>query len=102
MNAFHLPAKELGLTPTAISHQIRLLEDGEALFRRCPRPLALSNAGRRLFPAIRDGFDAFASALASLAGEAEAKPLRVTTTSAFASRWLVPRLSLWREVHTDV
>jgi len=102
--SFKEAAKELGLTPTAISHQIRLLEEycGETLFRRRPRPLALSDAGARLFPAIRDGFDVFASALASLAGEAEAKPLRITTTSAFASRWLVPRLSLWREVHADV
>jgi LysR family glycine cleavage system transcriptional activator len=55
-----------------------------------------------LFPAIRDGFDAFASALSSLRTEADAKPLRVTTTSAFASRWLVPRLSLWREAHADI
>lgn len=102
--SFKEAAKELGLTPTAISHQIRLLEEhcGETLFRRRPRPLALSNAGARLFPAIRDGFDAFASALASISGEAEAKPLRVTTTGAFASRWLVPRLSLWRDVHADV
>jgi LysR family transcriptional regulator, glycine cleavage system transcriptional activator len=102
--SFKEAARELGLTPTAISHQIRLLEEycGETLFRRRPRPLALSDAGARLFPAIRDGFDAFASALASLPGEAEAKPLRVTTTSAFASRWLVPRLGLWREVHADV
>ena len=102
--SFKEAAKELGLTPTAISHQIRLLEEycGETLFRRRPRPLALSDAGARLFPAIRDGFDVFASALTSLAGEAGAKPLRVTTTSAFASRWLVPRLSLWREVHADV
>jgi LysR family glycine cleavage system transcriptional activator len=102
--SFKEAARELGLTPTAISHQIRLLEEycGETLFRRRPRPLALSDAGARLFPAIRDGFDAFASALASLPGQAEAKPLRVTTTSAFASRWLVPRLGLWRQMHTDV
>jgi LysR family transcriptional regulator, glycine cleavage system transcriptional activator len=102
--SFKEAAKELGLTPTAISHQVRLLEEycGKTLFRRRPRPLALSDTGARLFPAIRDGFDVFASTLASLAGEAEAKPLRVTTTSAFASRWLVPRLSRWREVHADV
>jgi LysR family transcriptional regulator, glycine cleavage system transcriptional activator len=102
--SFKEAAKELGLTPTAISHQVRLLEEycGKTLFRRRPRPLALSDTGARLFPAIRDGFDVFASALASLAGEAEAKPLRVTTTSAFASRWLVPRLTLWREGHADV
>ena len=102
--SFKEAAKELGLTPTAISHQIRLLEEycGETLFRRRPRPLTLSDAGAKLFPAIRQGFDVFASALASLAGQAEAGPLRVTTTSAFASRWLVPRLSLWRDVHADV
>jgi LysR family transcriptional regulator, glycine cleavage system transcriptional activator len=102
--SFKEAANELGLTPTAISHQIRLLEQhcGEKLFRRRPRPLALSDAGARLFPTVRDGFDAFASALASLSGNAEAKPLRVTTTSAFASRWLVPRLNLWRELHPDI
>src|SRR5262249_55885972 len=102
--SFKEAAKELGLTPTAISHQIRLLEEycGETLFRRRPRPLALSDAGAKLFPAIRQGFDGFASALASLAGQAEAGPLRVTTTSPFASRWLVPRLSMWRDVHADI
>lgn len=102
--SFKEAADELGLTPTAISHQVRLLEEycGEKLFRRRPRPLALSVAGTRLFPAIRDGFDVFASALSSLRTDADAKPLRVTTTGAFASRWLVPRLSLWREAHSHI
>lgn len=101
--SFKEAAGELGLTPTAISHQIRLLEDycGASLFRRRPRPLALSDAGARLFPAIRDGFDGFAAALSSLNGE-EGGPLRVTTTSAFASRWLVPRLGLWRAAHAAI
>ena len=68
--SFKEAANELGLTPTAISHQIRLLEQycGQKLFRRRPRPLALSDAGARLFPTIRDGFDAFASALATFPG----------------------------------
>lgn len=94
-------AGELGLTPTAISHQVRLLEDycGEKLFRRRPRPLALTEAGARLFPGLREGFDAFAAAVAAIGGEAEAMPLRITTTSAFASRWLVPRLASWRAAH---
>jgi LysR family glycine cleavage system transcriptional activator len=102
--SFKEAASELGLTPTAISHHVRLLEEhcGEKLFRRRPRPLALSPAGVRLYPAIRDGFDIMASALSSIAGDAVAKPLRVTTMSAFASRWLVPRLSLWRDTHVEV
>jgi LysR family transcriptional regulator, glycine cleavage system transcriptional activator len=102
--SFKKAAHELGLTPTAISHQVRLLEEycGEKLFRRRPRPLALSDAGASLFPTIRDGFDAFAAALSSLGTYVGTKPLRVTTTNAFASRWLVPRLNLWREVHEEV
>jgi LysR family glycine cleavage system transcriptional activator len=102
--SFKKAADELGLTPTAISHQVRLLEEycGEKLFRRHPRPLALSVAGARLFPAIRDGFEVFATAISSLLTEAHTQPLRVTTTNAFASRWLVPRLSLWREAHEHI
>jgi LysR family glycine cleavage system transcriptional activator len=102
--SFKEAADELGLTPTAISHQIRLLEEhcGKKLFRRRPRPLALTDAGERLFPAIRSGFQTFAAALSSLDAEADARPLRVTTTNAFASRWLVPRLKLWRRAHEDV
>src|SRR5262249_40419853 len=65
--SFHEAAAELGVTPTAISHQIRILEDvcGKPLFRRRPRPLALTEAGQRLFPVIRHGFDCFAAAIAS-------------------------------------
>ncbi len=102
--SFKEAARELGLTPTAISHQVRLLEEycGEKLFRRRPRPLALSDAGAKLYPAIRDGFDVLAAALSSLRTEADARPLRVTTTGAFASRWLIPRLGLWRRAHEDI
>jgi LysR family glycine cleavage system transcriptional activator len=97
--SFGEAATELGVTPTAISHQIRLLEDicGQALFRRRPRPLALTGAGERLFPVIRNGFDAFAAAIASASPGVGQRPLRVTCPNAFASRWLVPRLPKWRE-----
>ena len=97
--SFREAATELGVTPTAVSHQIRLLEDicGQALFRRRPRPLALTGAGERLFPVIRNGFDAFAAAIASASPGVGQRPLRVTCPNAFASRWLVPRLPKWRE-----
>jgi LysR family glycine cleavage system transcriptional activator len=97
--SFREAATELGVTPTAISHQIRLLEDicGQALFRRRPRPLALTGAGERLFAVIRNGFDAFAAAIASASPGVGQRPLRVTCPNAFASRWLVPRLPKWRE-----
>lgn len=102
--SFKEAADELGVTPTAVSHQIRLLEGvcGRDLFRRRPRPLTLTPAGEHLYPILRDGFDAFTTAFAALSEEQQARPLRVTSPNAFASRWLVPRLPLWREAHPDV
>src|SRR5436190_18880030 len=66
--SFKAAADELALTPTAISHQIRLLETvlGHALFRRRPRPLTLTPAGAALFPVLRGSFDAIAEAFATV------------------------------------
>jgi LysR family glycine cleavage system transcriptional activator len=102
--SFREAAIELGVTPTAVSHQIRLLEDicGQPLFRRRPRPIALTTAGERLFPVIRSGFDTFASAIASASPRVSQKRLRVTSPNAFAGRWLVPRLPKWREAHPKI
>ena len=102
-HSFAAAANELGVTPTAISHQIRQLEAacGVKLFQRRPRPLLLTGAGARLYPALRNGFDALAAAVASLAEEEQA-PLRVTSPSAFASKWLIPQLPKWREENPTV
>ncbi|MDQ0472249.1 LysR substrate-binding domain-containing protein [Labrys wisconsinensis] len=102
--SFKRAAGELGVTPTAVSHQIRLLEEtcGCRLFQRRPRPLALTAAGTRLFPALRDGFDAFAQAISALSDVQAQASLRVTSPNAFASRWLVPRLPRWREENPGI
>ena len=99
--SFQAAAAELGLTPTAISHQIRELETacGTALFRRRPRPLHLTQAGAHLFPVLQASFDSMQAGVATLRETEERRPLRVTTTNAFAHRWLVPRLPLWRATH---
>jgi TolB-like protein/Flp pilus assembly protein TadD len=69
--SFKAAADELALTPTAISHQIRLLETvlGGALFRRRPRPLTLTPAGAALFPGVQNGFDSIAEAIAMVRSE---------------------------------
>ena len=99
--SFKEAAAELGVTPTAVSHQIRQLERycGAPLFRRRPRPLALTRAGEALFPAVRDAFQGMADATARLRQGAASGRLRVTTTNAIAARWLLPRLPEWREAH---
>lgn len=101
--SFKLAAHELGVTPTAVSHQIRILEKycGQRLFRRQPRPLILTSAGEQLFPAIREGFNRFAEALAVLSAVASTG-IRITTTSAFAARWLLPKLPLWQQSHPEI
>jgi LysR family glycine cleavage system transcriptional activator len=103
-HSFAAAARELGVTPTAISHQIRQLEEavGIKLFQRRPRPLLLTPAGARLYPALRDGFDALAQAMALLPEQDEQAPLRVTSPSAFASKWLVPQLLQWRAQHPTI
>ncbi|HEX5513007.1 MAG TPA: LysR substrate-binding domain-containing protein [Gammaproteobacteria bacterium] len=97
--SFQLAANELHVTPTAISHQIRHLEEllGCALFQRRPRPVRLTSAGQQLFPALRDGLDRIATAVTAVRTATGRGPLIVTTTPAFASRWLIPRLGALRE-----
>jgi LysR family glycine cleavage system transcriptional activator len=102
--SFKAAADELSLSPSAISHEVRVLEGilGCPLFRRRPRPVALTAAGTALFPVIRDGLDAFAAAAAQVRDGVAQQKLRVTTTNAFAGRWLVPRLPLWRQAHSKI
>jgi LysR family transcriptional regulator, glycine cleavage system transcriptional activator len=99
--SFKSAADELCVTATAISHQIRLLEAycGQPLFRRHPRPLALTETGRNLFSVVREGLDAFSLALAGIGEGVDHRPLKVTATNAFACRWLVPRLPDWSGSH---
>jgi LysR family glycine cleavage system transcriptional activator len=99
--SFQRAAAELSVTPTAISHQINLLEGycGRLLFQRRPRPLKLTFAGEQLFPVIREGFEAFADALTAVRSGAAGGRLRITATNAFAARWLVPRLPDWRAAY---
>ncbi|HTR06516.1 MAG TPA: LysR substrate-binding domain-containing protein [Paraburkholderia sp.] len=102
--SFKDAADELNVTPTALSHQIRTLEEacGRQLFARRPRPIRLTDAGQLLYPALRRGFDSFADALFTVAEMGSTRALRITSPNAFTSRWLVPRLSLWHESHRDI
>lgn len=96
--------EELGVTATAISHQIRHLEAylGFQLVERRPRQIALTPAGQDLFPKLQTAFDTLGEAFAMLDKDVEQSLVRVTTTYAFAERWLVPRLGDFFENHGDV
>jgi len=100
--SFKLAAEELCVTSTAISHQIRHLENliGYKLFERTPRSIALTDAGRRLFPVLRDGFDRFSRAVADL--NEDGHSVTVSVTPAFAARLLVPALVQLQQSHPDI
>ncbi len=103
--SFQRAAEELEVTPTAISHHIRSLEDnlGLKLFiRHKPRPLALTEAGHHLYPVLRDNFDQLASTIAQLKQPQGSTELIVTSINDFASKWLLPRLPKFQKAYPDI
>ena len=102
--SFTRAAEELHVTHGAISHQVKALEEwlGMPLFERRTRAVRLSAAGRGYLPVIEAAFNQIHGATVSLLQAKSDAPLHVTMTSAFAVRWLAPRLGrLWRE-HPDL
>lgn len=91
--SFTRASDELGMTQSAVSYQIKLLEEriGEPLFLRRPRQIALSAAGERLAPKVKDAFSTIRDAFADLRQDASGT-LVINTLQTFASRWLAYRL----------
>lgn len=93
-------ADELGVTPSAVSHQIRTLEDwvGAALFVRGQRRVRLTPLGRTLFRRVNAGFEAIARAVAKARSGTRDASLRVSALPLFTSVWLIPRLERFHRV----
>lgn len=94
--SFKLAAEEIGVTPTAISHQIRQLEESldQRLFTRSARAVALTPAGEILFRASGNMFATLREAVELIDASAQPDALTLSTTSNFLTNWLVPRLPL--------
>jgi LysR family glycine cleavage system transcriptional activator len=97
-------ALELSVTPTAISHQIRGLEEslGIALFLRKPRQLELTAQGRELQQVLESAFDDISSAVERLSAAPSRRPITLSTTPAVAARWLLSWVCLLRASHPDI
>jgi LysR family glycine cleavage system transcriptional activator len=93
--SFTRAGAELHLTQSAVSRQIRELEEqlGAALFERRHRALALTEAGRQLYSAAAQVLATMREATGRLRAAREQRVLSVTTSGTFASMWLVPRLA---------
>lgn len=92
-------ADELCVTPAAVSHQIRTLEEhlGVPLFRRSGRNIFLTDAGQACLPGIRDGFERLTSAVNQIDSFGQAGILTVSVAPSFAVKWLVPRLDRFQD-----
>lgn len=102
--SFQRAAAELAVTPTAISHQIKRLEEdlGAALFRRLTRQLQLTEAGRALLPEVAGAFDKLAGAVERLKAAGDGGTLTISALTTLAFRWLAPRLPKFQTLHPQI
>ncbi|MFK0092053.1 LysR substrate-binding domain-containing protein [Pseudomonas sp. NPDC090592] len=99
---FRLAAQELGVTQAAVAQQIRGLEASLdlRLFERLPRGLALTDAGQGYSASIRSALAMIDEATRLL--RPQATHLTVSVTPTFASKWLIPRLGNFAQIHPDI
>ena len=102
--SFAAAARELHVTPAAVSQQIKNLEAhlGQRLFNRNGRHTELTEAGLQLLPGIEDGFRELESAVRAVRRQQRSDYISCSTVGGFASRWLVPRLPRWMAASPDI
>lgn len=103
--SFTLAAEELNLTQSAVSRQVKDLEDmiGVALFRRAGRRVVLTEAGQKLASEIAiDLENIHQTVMRAVSAGKQSMALRIAVLPGFASRWLIPRLPEFEEKHPDI
>lgn len=95
---------ELRVTQTAISHQVKALEEvlGVTLFKRLPRGLALTDEGHALLPVLSDAFHRMSATLSQFEEGNFREILTVGVVGTFAIGWLLPQLNAFKEQHPHV
>ena len=102
---FTRAADELGLTPAAVSHQIKEIEDqlGAVLFVRTSRTIRLTDAGAVMLDAANEALDTLQRAAGRISRLSRAETsLKVTMEPTFASKWLIPRMASFRRLNPDI
>ncbi|KJC40452.1 LysR family transcriptional regulator [Bradyrhizobium sp. LTSP885] len=95
---------ELRVTQTAISHQVKQLEDtlGATLFRRLPRGLVLTDEGLALLPVLTDAFDRIGGAIERIEAKETREVVTVGCVATFATGWLLQRIDRFKRAHPYV
>lgn len=104
LGSFALAADELVVTPSAISHQIHLLEEqlGVLLFQRIHRSVLLTDVGRQYASEIMPAFGNIREATRVAAAAGRPGALAVHSTPSFATQWLLRRLPAYTEANPEV
>ena len=102
--SFIAAAAELNLTPSAVSHRIRTLEDAlqVRLFDRAHRRVVLTPEGAGYAASVAEALAILRSATRRLSANRADGPLAMTLSPAFALRWLLPRLTRFQQRHPDI
>lgn len=102
--SFKLAADELAVTPAAVSHQVKALEEqlGMALFERRTRQVVPTAAALQLMPVLSESFDRISEVLAAMTSTRRAASVTLSTTRAFLTQWLMPRLPAFHVRHPDI
>jgi LysR family transcriptional regulator, glycine cleavage system transcriptional activator len=102
--SFTMAAADLALTQSAVSHQIRALEDyvGVRLFQRRHRGIEMTPDGRTLLEGVRAGLDSILLASERIRNQHRVGILTVASPAAFAIWWLVPRLGRFAALHPEI
>ena len=103
-SSFKAAADELFVSHSAVSHQIKLLEQnlGVDLFLRKPRSVELTRPGRAYYPILRDAFDRIAEGTELIVNAKVHSTLTLQVYSTFAIRWLIPRISDLSQQHPEL
>ena len=101
--SFTRAADELCLTQSAVSRQVKLLEDelGVLVFKRLHRAIELTPEGQKLFTSVSRGLKEIDSGLHNLQSGSRITQVTVSTSVAFAHFWLMPRLPRFRAIHPE-
>ncbi|SFD27458.1 LysR substrate-binding domain-containing protein [Pseudoalteromonas denitrificans] len=103
LNSFSKAADQLNVTQSAVSHQVKLLEEylGEAMFSRYGRSFALTEVGERYFEEVSHSLSDLSNA-SQLIREGQSGKIRLALYSSVAVKWLIPRLEDLRQQYPEI
>ncbi|ETA49647.1 LysR family transcriptional regulator [Ponticoccus alexandrii] len=102
--SFKQAAAEMNVTPAAVSHRIKALEEelGQPVFTRHYRGVELTEAGALLFVALQRGFEGISESVARIRSRHDRSGVSIAATTAMSGLWLTPRLAAFWKAHPGV